>query len=70
MSAQVSDQAKLNSTLNSSGQGYGAIFDAKWSPDGLTISASDSHGDILTFGFGTGSPFFQQVNVLKITRQV
>ncbi|XP_066145385.1 PH-interacting protein isoform X1 [Euwallacea fornicatus] len=43
------------------GQGYGAIFDAKWSPDGCTISASDSHGDILTFGFGSGSPFYQQL---------
>uniref|UniRef100_A0AAR5Q514 Bromo domain-containing protein n=1 Tax=Dendroctonus ponderosae TaxID=77166 RepID=A0AAR5Q514_DENPD len=43
------------------GQGYGAIFDAKWSPDGCSISASDSHGDIMTFGFGIGSPFYQQL---------
>lgn len=43
------------------GQGYGAIFDAKWSPDGNVIAASDSHGHILSFGFGNGSPFFEQV---------
>lgn len=43
------------------GQGYGAIFDVKWGPDGRGFSASDSHGHILTFGFGTGSVFFEQV---------
>ncbi|CAH0552741.1 unnamed protein product [Brassicogethes aeneus] len=42
-------------------QGYGAIFDAKWSPDGHVFSASDSHGHILTFGFGNGSTFFEQL---------
>ena len=31
-------------------QGHGAIFDAKWCPDLLSISASDSHGHILFFG--------------------
>ncbi|XP_050296565.1 bromodomain and WD repeat-containing protein 3 [Anthonomus grandis grandis] len=50
---------KFTNTIE--GQGFGAIFDAKWSPDGCTIAASDSHGDILTFGFGTGSPFYQQL---------
>lgn len=44
------------------GQGYGAIFDVKWSPDGCLIGASDSHGHILTFGFGTGHPLFEQVS--------
>ncbi|XP_018564263.1 bromodomain and WD repeat-containing protein 3 isoform X2 [Anoplophora glabripennis] len=43
------------------GQGYGAIFDVKWSPNGSMIAASDSHGHILTFGFGTGSPLFEQL---------
>ncbi|KAL1510019.1 hypothetical protein ABEB36_004677 [Hypothenemus hampei] len=53
---------KLFSYLNTiEGQGYGAIFDAKWSPDGCTISASDSHGDILTFGLGSGSPFYKEL---------
>lgn len=36
------------------GQGHGGIFDAKWSPDGSMIAATDSHGHILMFGFGTG----------------
>lgn len=34
------------------GQGFGAVFDAKWSSDGNTFAATDSHGQILTYGFG------------------
>ncbi|KAK6636696.1 hypothetical protein RUM43_010358 [Polyplax serrata] len=37
------------------GQGHGAVFDAKWSPDGTMFAATDSHGHILVFGFGSGS---------------
>lgn len=36
------------------GQGHGGVFDAKWSPDGTMIAATDSHGHIMVFGFGTG----------------
>ncbi|XP_055716898.1 PH-interacting protein isoform X3 [Phlebotomus papatasi] len=36
------------------GQGHGGVFDAKWSPDGTMIAATDSHGHILIFGFGSG----------------
>ncbi|CAG9840158.1 unnamed protein product [Diabrotica balteata] len=43
------------------GQGYASIYDAKWSPDGCVVAGSDSQGHILIFGFGTGSPFFQQL---------
>ncbi|KRT78658.1 WD40 domain-containing protein, partial [Oryctes borbonicus] len=43
-------------TNNIEGQGYGAVFDAKWSPCGNMIAASDSHGHILIFGFGSGNP--------------
>ncbi|KAL1131749.1 hypothetical protein AAG570_011362, partial [Ranatra chinensis] len=32
------------------GQGNGAVFDAKWSPDGTMVAATDSHGHILLFG--------------------
>jgi bromodomain and WD repeat domain-containing protein 1/3 len=32
------------------GQGNGAVFDAKWSPDGTMVAATDSHGHILIFG--------------------
>ncbi|CAH0389929.1 unnamed protein product [Bemisia tabaci] len=31
------------------GQGFGAIFDAKWSPNGTMMAATDSHGQILMY---------------------
>ncbi|KAK4883678.1 hypothetical protein RN001_006997 [Aquatica leii] len=40
---------------NIEGQGFGAVFDAKWSPDGTMMAATDSHGHILMFGFGSGN---------------
>lgn len=45
------------------GQGYGAVFDVKWSPDGSMIAASDSHGHILIYGFGSGNPKYQMVSL-------
>lgn len=39
---------------NIDGQGHGGVFDAKWSPDGSMIAATDSHGHILMYGFGSG----------------
>ena len=39
------------------GQGYGCIFDAKWSPDGLSLAATDSHGYYLNIGFGSSEVF-------------
>lgn len=36
------------------GQGNGAVFDAKWSPDGTMLAATDSHGHLLMYGFGSG----------------
>ncbi|XP_017846752.1 bromodomain and WD repeat-containing protein 3 isoform X2 [Drosophila busckii] len=36
------------------GQGHGSVFDAKWSPDGTMIAATDSHGHIIIFGLGIG----------------
>lgn len=46
---------KLASFMNTiEGQGHGGIFDAKWSPDGSIIAATDSHGHMLMFGFGSG----------------
>lgn len=48
---------KLASFVNNiEGQEHGGIFDAKWSPDGTIIAATDSHGHILMFGFGAGHP--------------
>ena len=34
-------------------QGHGPVFDAKWSKDGTTICASDSHGHVLFIGMYT-----------------
>lgn len=31
------------------GQGNGAVFDAKWSPDGTMMASTDSHGHLLIF---------------------
>ncbi|XP_039288557.1 bromodomain and WD repeat-containing protein 3 isoform X2 [Nilaparvata lugens] len=45
--------AQLASFLNSvDTQNTGAVFDAKWSPDGTMVAATDSHGHILLFGLG------------------
>ncbi|CAG9864164.1 unnamed protein product [Phyllotreta striolata] len=46
---------------NIEGQGFAAIYDVKWNPDGTVIAGSDSQGHILIFGFGEGSPFFKQL---------
>ncbi|XP_059154571.1 bromodomain and WD repeat-containing protein 3-like [Physella acuta] len=35
------------------GQGHGAVFDCKFSPDGHSLAATDSHGHLLLLGFGT-----------------
>lgn len=29
------------------GQGHGAVFDCKWSPDGFSVVATDSHGHLM-----------------------
>ena len=39
------------------GQGHGAIYDAKWSPDRLHVAASDSHGHVLFFGPSSSEPY-------------
>jgi WD40 repeat protein len=44
------------------GQGHGAVFDAKWSPDGTMLAATDSHGHILIFGFGAPTDRLRQVS--------
>lgn len=43
------------------GQGHGAVFDAKWSPDGTMVAATDSHGHLLIYGFGPGNERFRKV---------
>ncbi len=36
----------------------GAVFDARWSPDGTMITATDSHGHVLFFGLGRDATKF------------
>ncbi|XP_075227824.1 bromodomain and WD repeat-containing protein isoform X2 [Lycorma delicatula] len=45
-----SQLASFQNTVDNSG--HGAVFDAKWSPDGSMMAATDSHGHILLFGLG------------------
>ncbi|XP_029700101.1 bromodomain and WD repeat-containing protein 3 isoform X2 [Takifugu rubripes] len=39
------------------GQGHGAVFDCKFTPDGQSFACTDSHGHLLIFGFGSSRPF-------------
>ncbi|XP_051934298.1 bromodomain and WD repeat-containing protein 3 [Hippocampus zosterae] len=39
------------------GQGYGAVFDCKFTPDGQRFACTDSHGHLLIFGFGSSKPY-------------
>jgi bromodomain and WD repeat domain-containing protein 1/3 len=53
---------KLASFMNTiEGQGHGGIFDAKWSPDGTMIAATDSHGHMLMFGIGSGHKLLKEM---------
>ncbi|VVC30293.1 Six-bladed beta-propeller, TolB-like,WD40-repeat-containing domain,Bromodomain,WD40 repeat, conserved [Cinara cedri] len=38
------------------GQGFAALFDAKWSPDGTMFAVTDSQGHLLTYGLGIPPP--------------
>ncbi|XP_033846640.1 PH-interacting protein isoform X2 [Periophthalmus magnuspinnatus] len=49
---------KIRSYFNMiEGQGHGALFDCKCSPDGQHFAATDSHGHLLMFGFGSSSKY-------------
>ncbi|XP_044129416.1 bromodomain and WD repeat-containing protein 3-like [Bufo gargarizans] len=39
------------------GQGHGAVFDCKFSPDGQHFACTDSHGHLLLFGFGCSKAY-------------
>ncbi|XP_034556699.1 bromodomain and WD repeat-containing protein 3 isoform X2 [Notolabrus celidotus] len=39
------------------GQGHGAVFDCKFTPDGQRFACTDSHGHLLIFGFGSSRPY-------------
>ncbi|KAB1275166.1 PH-interacting protein [Camelus dromedarius] len=44
-------------TFQIEGQGHGAVFDCKCSPDGQHFACTDSHGHLLIFGFGSSSKY-------------
>ncbi|CAJ0923427.1 unnamed protein product [Ranitomeya imitator] len=48
------------SVLQIEGQGHGAVFDCKCSPDGQHFACTDSHGHLLIFGFGSSSKYDKQ----------
>ncbi|TRY85163.1 hypothetical protein DNTS_006353 [Danionella cerebrum] len=39
------------------GQGHGAVFDCKFTPDGHRFAMTDSHGHLVIFGFGSSRPY-------------
>lgn len=39
------------------GQGHACIYDCKFSPDGLMFAATDSHGHLSLYGFGSAQPY-------------
>ncbi|CAB4032206.1 PH-interacting -like, partial [Paramuricea clavata] len=39
------------------GQGHGAVFDCKFSPDGQRFATTDSHGHLAIYGFGSSEPY-------------
>ena len=43
--------------LQIEGQGHGAVFDCKWGRDGQCLAATDSHGFLMFFGFGSNDKY-------------
>ena len=43
--------------LQIEGQGHGAVFDCKFSPDGTYFAATDSHGHLMIYGFGSNEKY-------------
>ncbi|XP_023242428.1 PH-interacting protein-like isoform X2 [Centruroides sculpturatus] len=39
------------------GQGHGAVFDCKFSPDGFIFASTDSHGHLSIFGYGSNDNY-------------
>ena len=53
----VKETVSLLLIVQIEGQGHGAVFDSKWSPDGQSFAATDSHGYLLYFGFGSNERY-------------
>ena len=48
---------KYKNVIENNGHGHAAVFDAKWTPDGTMICATDSHGHLHYIGHGRGEQF-------------
>lgn len=44
-------------TFQIEGQGHGAVFDCKWGRNGQSFAATDSHGFLMLFGFGSNDKY-------------
>ena len=54
----IANNVKIKSFFNRlEGQGHGAIFDAKFSPRGDQFVATDSHGHLMIYGFGSDTRY-------------
>ncbi|XP_058152229.1 bromodomain and WD repeat-containing protein 1 isoform X2 [Dasypus novemcinctus] len=54
----ITKGAKMKHYFNMiEGQGHGAVFDCKFSPDGQHFACTDSHGHLLIFGFGCSKSY-------------
>ena len=47
------------------GQGHGAVYDCKWSPDGQSFAATDSHGFTSLYGMGSNE-IYKRVRFLVL----
>lgn len=54
--------------LQIQGQGHGAVYDCKFTPDGQSFAATDSHGHLLFFGFGSNEKIKQVTSELSNMR--
>ncbi|XP_016085415.1 PH-interacting protein-like [Sinocyclocheilus grahami] len=62
---------KIRSYFNMiEGQGHGAVFDCKCSPDGQHFACTDSHGHLLIFGFGSSSRYDKCVGSVSSPTEV
>lgn len=54
---RVCTSVTCRSFIQIEGQGHGAVFDCKFTPDGQRFACTDSHGHLLIFGFGSSKPY-------------
>lgn len=62
----ITGEALVSFQNSIEGQGFAALYDAKWSPDGTMFSVTDSQGHLLTYGLGIPSPRRKVYYFIKI----